>query len=647
MELGNQTISNIISTYEAAQIRWTKFRRNQERNYRYVIGEMITDKARKALEENGRPIYEFQLPSRAVEYVAGKLQREMRKIKAVPVSPGDEQTAELNTRVTEWAIGDKGYQGIAQAALDAEIGKIGWVHGYWCYRNDPEGEFICESVDPFLVLGDPEGRQNDQSDWKYLFYIPWMSAEEIINIYRKYLNEDQITIIRRNAEGYEGTYHDQTKPKAWYQRVWNSFVPTASSENRLREMGLLTDFVNAQSGLYRVIEFHDRRTVTKKVIYSPLNGEFEVLEDERAKDAEYIQSLKTSERFPMAMEEEISAEVIYITPVCPALLPDNVLFELPYPTKMQGRGFALKQIVYRKIHPDPTEVQSLMDRLIAPADMYNQRMMSAVDLVLKAQNPPMKAEKGSIDNSDLEDWRSKASGVLKFFKKGYTAPEEQKPPTEVFQMLQVLAKEGQNQVDNISGIGLNAAGYQESSSESGVLAQTRIQQTELMLSDFFKNVTATTIEMFNYANATIKQFLSEERTIRLLNDEGDFEWVTVNQKTIHGLMNDVTQGKYDFKTDVSVSGEYARKENIAMLTQGAPLVQSDPVVSLALAAFYYKNLGTPDGKKLAALIEQRVGLAVGQEQQSQALQQAAAKLSLADQAKQMLLPQKAGVGKEA
>lgn len=159
----------MISTFTTLTDRFSTFRKEAGRNYDHVIGDMISTKDRKKLNDAGRPVTIYNLHLPILTYLSGTLATNKNRLRAIPIGPGDEQLAGLHTAlVSDYAMENcDGYYEISKASLDAAIGKIGWLNNYMSYREDPEGKWITEAFDPFMIMFDPDARKIDQTDWRY------------------------------------------------------------------------------------------------------------------------------------------------------------------------------------------------------------------------------------------------------------------------------------------------------------------------------------------------------------------------------------------------------------------------------------------------------------------------------------------------
>jgi hypothetical protein len=641
------------SAFSVLSEKYKNIRAEQVESFRFAVGKIIDDDVKKELIKQGRPILEFPLPQQTLLYIAGKLQRDMTRFKAAPMQSGDEELAEIHSKLNEWAMEQtRGYKKIAKVALHAAIAKQGVINCFWDFNDSAEGEPALEPVDPFLVMFDPDPGQE-----RFVCYSPMMSCEEIISIYAKYLSQEQIDEIRRKAGEIEGKVPDATgKPKGWIDRISQGLQTRWSNAfGGDRKISAYDPFVDMQNGMYRVIEWHDEREEVHKFVYSATNNDFEeipsdlgdgeqVYTQEKLGEMTVDEAGQTVQRFPGGQVQEIRVRKIWITAIVPGLMPDKLLIEVPHP--IQKRGFQFKRVNCYDWHPDPLQAQSILDSLKAPTQFYNQHSMTSMALAQDALLPPVDVPKGSIAVEDLPAWESGKRGIMRFFTLvGNQKPEPRYPPAFVYQILNGMMEEKKNLVEYTSGISPNARGFQESSSESGRLFDARTAQTEVMIAYFFGNVQEATRDIFNYMDSLMQKYMTLPREVRLLNDPSNPEWISLNMPTLEGVQNDITQGMYDFIPDERQVGESARREKILLLGQLQPMAANDPVISLRLLSTIFLYLDMPEGKELAALARQQADMAQGMQiQQAQVAQQASQmqlaqqKLQIAGGAKQLMAP---------
>lgn len=626
---GNR-VMKVQAIYERMREQWAQFRSASLKAFEYVVGDQIDPEVRKKLQNENRPAMVFNLMQPKIVTIAGLLESNRMYMKAVPVGEGDEQLADMHTQlVSDWAMRNcNGVKEITKAALDAAIGKIGWINNYWSTKEKVEGKWYTESYDPFMIMFDPDGRKQDQSDWRYMCVTGFYTADEIISIYADRMDEDLIQRIRDADERISGIKNGDT-PTSWVERVWSGvqdFFSRASSAKKsvTYEGGTINDFVDSRTGRYRVIEFHDRRTKVRTLFYNAQTRETREMNGgenlppgmEKTAAQQQLDALNMASGGGWVKKTFVTQE-LWITACAPWLLPNEMLYEVPYP--VQGHGFQFKPIFCYDFHPDITRTQSLIDILIDPQDSYNQRRMTFLEWLMNAVNPDWMVPQNSIDGKDIPVWQSRARGKLKFFMPiGGQKPEPQHPLVEG-QALKTFSDEDRDLAEVLTNITPNTQGQSEQGNESGVLFAQKVQRALTALSYFFGNVQAAMKETFTYCDANLQVFMDTPRKIRLLNHRSDPSWMAINWPTLQGVINDVTEGEFDFTADTVQLGETAKQvkfaEALAFIKSVPPeLVKWDELFEL---------WDSPVADVMREYAAQMMGIAL-QAQQQAAMQQAQA-----------------------
>jgi hypothetical protein len=275
---GNR-VMKVQAIYERMRQQWNVFRSQALKGFEYVVGNQIDDDIREQLRKENRPALVYNLVQPKIVTIAGLLESNKMYMRAIPVGDGDNQTADIHTRlVSDWGMRNcNGIKEITKAAMDAAIGKIGWINNYWSTKEDIQGQWFTESYDPFMVMFDADARRQDQRDWRYLTVTGFYTADEIISIYAEYLDEGTIAEISEADERISGVKKGEV-PISWIERVWSGVTDfftraTITKKTTNYEGGVINDFVDTRTGRYRVIEFHDRRTTVHTVLYNVITRE--------------------------------------------------------------------------------------------------------------------------------------------------------------------------------------------------------------------------------------------------------------------------------------------------------------------------------------------------------------------------------------
>jgi hypothetical protein len=622
-------VTKVQAIYERMREQWAVPRSQSLKSFEYVIGNQIDDDVREKLRQENRPAMVFNLMQPKIVTIAGLLESNKMFMRAVPIGEGDEQTADMRTRlVSDWAMRNcNGVQEITKAALDAAIGKIGWTNNYWSTKDSIEGKWYTESYDPFMILFDADARKKDQTDWRYMCVTGFYTADEIVSIYADKIDEETIQEIFDADARISGLQKadGSTIPASWVERVWSGVQDfftraTLTKKTVNYEGGVINDFVDSRMGRYRVIEFHDRRTKIRTVFYNTQTREMKDMEGSPATPVEdaqmadsQLQALNLASGGGWVKKTYVQQE-LWVTACAPWLLPNKMLYEQPYP--VQGKGYQYKPVFCYNFHPDITKTQSLIDILADPQDSYNQRRMTFLEWLMDAVNPDIWAPQGSIEALDIPTWQSKIRGKLKWFKSvGNQKPERQHPLAEA-SSLKVFADEDRDLAETLTNVTPNTQGQSENTSESGVLFAQKVQRAMTALSYFFGNVTFAMEEIFKYCDGNLQVFMTAPRKVRLLSSTNETEWVALNWPTLNGVLNDMTQGEYDFKADTVQLGETAKQVKFAealsfIRTIPPQLVKWDEI---------FKLWDSPVAETMGAFAAQVMGVAL-QAQQAQAIQQ--------------------------
>lgn len=628
--LGSKAITDrptkIQSMWMRMRDQWAPFRARQIKNYEYVIGNQIDEDVRAELRRGNRPALVWNLVQPKIVAIAGLLEKNKAYLRAIPVNEGDELKAEMHTQlVSDWAMRQPdGLREITKAAIDAAIGGIGWINNTWSTRRSPLGHNSTQSYDPFMIMFEVDTRQQSLDDCHYLSVSGFYTGDEIIGIYSQYLDDATITEIQERDVMLSGL-KQEGRPVSWAERVWSGVSDffNQSSEGKSRSddyaSHTVNEMVDTRTGRYRVIEMHDRRTIVKTVLYNPSTRqtvEIPLTDDPTKSRAAAEQTL--AQLGQGWVKRTINTEEIWITAVCPTLLPNRELCEVPHP--VQGKGFQFKPIFAYDFHPDITKMVSLIDILIDPQDSYNQRRMSFLEWIMDAVNPDIVVPQGGIQPQDLEAWTSGKRGVLKFFRPiSGLAPEPQHPLSEA-QALKVFADEDLGLAEQLTGITPSVQGREESAGETGVLFAQKVQNALTALSKFFGNVMFAQKDVFNFVDRQLQVNMDMPRKIRLLNKDNDPYWLQVNMPTLQGVDNDVTEGEFDWEADVAQLGETAKQvklmEMLAIIKMVPPeLTKWDEV---------FKLMDSPAAKPMAEFASTMMGIALQAQQQQAKLANATA-----------------------
>ena len=623
-----QTVARIMQVVSYLDSVWARWRRAGLKVYEYVMGEQIDDATRKLLQQENRPEMVFNKMRSKVVALAGVIEQNHSHLKAVPTRMGDEKGAEMHTvLVSDWGMkGCNGYREMAKAGLDASLCGIGWLNNHYSFKNDPEGRWVTETADPFTILMDPLTRKEDGSDCKYYAVTAFYTLEEILGIYKNKLQPDVVKRMREEDSRISTQQRTDDKPKSWVDRITGSVTNwwrNTSESTTLIDRSAVTQWVDVRNGVYRVVEFHDRRAQSDKVMYTPQTRDIKLLPKKQKEqpDEEYDAMVEQMQMQTGGIPLDIDSEQLWLTVICPTLLPDRVLLEQPY--AVQERGFQHKMVLCYNFHPDITKTTPIFDVLIDPANSYNQRRMSMLEMVMDMVHPNWLVKKNSIDPPDLDDWKSKARGVLKYWK-GDAPPTAQYPAPGALQALKMLADDDAALTDELAGITPNVQGVSDTANESGALYQSRVRQSMTMMAHFMGNLTSAMVQVFSYCDASLQKFMTFQRAVRILDEKNNPQWLQLNVQTVMGVLNDVKEGEYDFVVDTTQIGQTAKDLQLSLVTNMLQVIPPD----LVNWSKVIKMLDLADADEMAAYAQQMMDMKMQGAQQAMAMKAQQDKLAL-------------------
>ena len=627
-----QKVNKIVATWDTLDTRWRTFYTEAVRNFEFLVDEQISPTAKKILKDEGRPELVFNFLLSLVNYISGVIATNKFRMKATPIRIGDEKGAELHTVLVDWAMnGCDGDYEIAKASVMAAIAKIGWLNNYWDASAPGGGKWVTKSYDPMMVRMDPDTKYEDLSDCRYIAVSGFYSAEEIINIFGLDKKDpDKAKKIRDNAKKLEGTGQKDDKPKGWLDKIFNGAADWWSGDKKAySEYGSLSyvdNYADLRSGIYRVIEFHDRRRYPRTFKYDAETRQTSEIDKETASDKTKMDELKASN--PMVFISDETVDELWVTAVCPRLLEDDILLEQPY--AVQDRGFQFKPIFWYSYHPDITRTRGILDNVISTQQYFNQRMMTYLEAVMRGVNPDWTMEEGAIAPQDMGGWQSKKHGKMKIYQKSHTKPEREHPMPEVLTSLSNAAEMALDLRKDLTGISPNSLGMMESAKESGVLFNQRVQTGMTMLAHAFGHIQRTMSQSYMYCDRNLQEFLTMPRAVRLLGEpvegmEGvemdsttrDAYWLKINYQTLDGVLNDVTQGEYDFQPDLTQLGATAKQAKFAQTLDVINMLP--PEMKMVMIPRWIKYSDLPEAQEMAAEMSAIAKQVMGIDQQNKAL----------------------------
>lgn len=564
------------------ETRFKPIRNDQERNYNMLISSLQLDSEAKAyLEGKGRPTWAFNLLTPVIRNLSSIERGSRKKLIAKPKSGGDVERANLITQVMDWHLTNAKYDiRRSRSFLDAIIARYGCRYMNWSYKNDPLGSLYISSRNPMRIKFDMGSFMDaDMSNMQYIYEKADLSIEEIINRYARNDIELQELIIEA-AKPYfveeiaKKNSFISTVLKKMMSAVSDYFIGYGSDSYNQMLRGNEGEWMNKQNMTFTVIDMHDRRTERRMFHYNDRSMRYEDITDlvinkkSEMFDRDKIQFYRETGRLNNEPRVELH-EVNWITTVCPLL--NLKLQDIAYPIRTKNFLYVLN-FAY-DFHADMSQAQSVIDELVDPQSAYNKNRSTMAEMLTKIVNSGTVVIPQAIQGYE-EDWTEPEIGQIKRIKDLNAYKKE-----DIGHVPQELIHEGErykNDIEYISNVAMSVRGMSESKNEPGILFMAKRDQNLQTLQHLFDNLNQSNIQDGENAVAFIQEFDTEERVIRLTQDEGGEESVIIinekvpiikDHKLIFEILNDVTVGRYDIEISSTPHGQTAKEMEFVKISE--------------------------------------------------------------------------------
>ncbi len=574
----------VLTFYNQLKNQWVDVEATKIDLYNKVSGKQMWDaKDRAYLESQRRPALQYNLMLPVLLYLTGKQRQDRSYMRAIPNSDGvTEEASRLMTKLMYWNYNRTRYEyESSKANMHSMIGSIGWKHDWYDYM---EGHWVCKAHDALRIRFDIRTQSSTLDDCRYLQDTSWATKEEIFALID---DPDTLKLVKEHFYILEPKSSTSFLDKQFANWTW-SYLPKQQE----------WDFVDSSEGRYRLIDHHEMRDVTETVLLDVYDKDNFIVTT--GMDAEQVQGLIA--QHPNMVKYEYNRKEFWHTIICPAI--QCVIVDEPYP--IQTGQFAFKPVVCYDIIPQLRETTSVFTNLKDVNDSINKRKSTWLEYIMKTVSGNWIGREDSFVKE--EDWENNLTGVILKYRKNTEKPVRDVPPP-ISQGLVEYEQEDKEMVQKISGITPNLVGFRESANETGTLARQKIQQAEITFGQLFDNFNLSYLMDARSCIKHIQQGMTLPRQIRVLNNNGDPEWLRFNYETLAGKVNDVTFGEYDIEIDASKPS--ITMQQLAFYELSDTLKTMPPEVSILLLDKYLMASSIPDKdilvKRIQAVIKKQFG----------------------------------------
>lgn len=628
----SDTVARLVSVDRMLRNKFDKIDRERYRNFNMLISDkQWPEELKQQLNDDDRPANAYNLISPVIKHITSAERGGRKKLQVVGRTSEDHLTAQNMTRIVDWLLTKNNwdYQK-SRAALDAIIGRWGWIYQGWSYADDPEGMMILKRINPFRIRFDMDFSDVNLKDCEYIQDRVWYSLEEILENYALD-NDDLWDLIEEKKKDFF-IHEPETKRKGlvatWKERLLD-MASAFVGDNRYREdyrdevMRNNTEYFDPATHRFEVIEMHERRMETRYHLMDNFEGrKFDatdlILDQEGQVDVAKFQLIKEGFAQPdMVQLKRVREKRIWITTIIPAF--QIKIQDKPYP--IQNGNFMFTPIFAYDFHADMMETQSVVDELIDPQSDYNKRRSTILETLMRTRALGWTYEKGAIDDNDMDAWENPQIGGLKPVQKGFWGKVQADEPPKIDQAMVLENQESKMLIEEISGVNKAARGKQESSQEPAKAFIAKREQSEQMLTYLFDNLDMAALTIGRNTIDLAQKFLTAPREIRLTEDADEPEFMKINQRQWDGsTLNDITVGKYDLEISHAPYGRTAREiEYLKLLDIMEFLTKVHPQAAMFALPVLIKASDSPYRTELLTVVERLNGIAEQEMQQAVAM----------------------------
>ncbi len=582
-------------------------------NFYRLAGHIYSAADLRKLGLEKRPNFEWNLFLPIILGLVGNFKGSIPSVDFIGESALEEQGAKLQKKLSDFFLfqaNDIEYE-LAKAYLWSVVGRIGWLKTSWSYRKDPEGMVLVEWYDSLRLKFDTNWRRRDTSDMRYISDAGWYEASEIIDIYAKNnvgLRDeiyDKATLIVGESGMKKGKMRKMML--TWAERFLNSDLEYTGrkhgfdSFNDNLEYNYGGTWYNGD-GRFKVVDWYEKRQQPIMKIIDMTTGKEEDITDQVKNekldpyteknwfDRDKLAGIRA--RFSQPIIKESWREVIWQTSVVPAL--NMKLFDAPQ--KIQSGYFKFIPVLCYDFHPDILETKAVMDNIVDPVSSYNLRRNTILTYIMKMTQGGWIAEQGAVKGFEDELISNEIVGLKKVADGALSGNRIQKMEPPIFPA--ALADEAQMEKEDtqiISGQSPNVQGRKESAKETGVLYNSRVQQASILQDWISDNAQYSLIITAINNHELARKYLTMPRTITIVGDENDPEWLQLNVKILDQVINDVSFGKYSIKISKQPYGKKAVENEFQKIMAINQWLQTldpafvDPNIALKMSGLTVKN----------------------------------------------------------
>ena len=479
----------------------------------FYCGKQWDPSVKAELAEQGRPAITINKIKPQVNILSGWQRLNRYDVEFLGRTADDQPLAEVRKGVTKFISDECDY-----ASEEAR----GFLYGILCGRAWFEvlyewdylaldGEAKIKCVSPFDIYPDPESRKPDYSDARYIIRAKWTDKDELCDVYPEHAD-----VIRAQNDVWDKEEQEyQAAEPLWYNKeLKKARVVECWYKERQRKT-----FYATQQGL-----------IPKEQIQVPM--------------------LLTGQAIPTIIPVDVVKFIVFVGEV--ELEHKDSPYEhgefpfVPYVGYYIGEGDIPAGVVR-----DVKDVQREI----------NKRRSQKLNILNTSANSGWMSEEGAMtpdQERKLKKFGAMPGVHLKTNPGGMAKIKRIEPPSPPTGLIQEV-QEAEQDIPTITGINEALMGT-DAPSQSGKAIELKQRQAITHIAALFDNLRRTKLQIMRLLwgrrgrKGLVQQYYTEEKTFRILGDNGQQKFVTVNQQVvindpirgaIQTTLNDLSIGNFD------------------------------------------------------------------------------------------------------
>jgi hypothetical protein len=513
---------------------------------------------KQQLESEGRPPLTFNFIFAKVNTVAGLEQQIRSGFKATPYGAEDADLAMLATSLLKHEDHNKRIQKVFSRAFKTAIqcGR-GWVETTLEQKvGEATMSNLVRNENVFNVYKDPDSKERDLSDAMWISRQKWLSIPQLKKTFpdkfMKMSEKDIATLLN-----FSGDYR---RPMTHVE-----YENDYSTSSNIHDF---SSFVDTDKRRAKIVELYTRRTETAWYVIAGSSGQTFDAKNKKEAEKHAAELNKVAEEAEMI--ERFSVVSMPVSKIYVDIFSGNFMIQkeelLPY----KHGQFPLTPIyAYLEDTGEKIENFGIIKNLIDPQDEKNKRHSQFTDILNRAPKGGGFFQMGAVDPEMIKSLSTPGAWV------GVRGNMKDKiiPSTAnyigILGHYQWLEQSSIEDAKEISGINDSLIGIPTNSRESGVAAQTRIQQGLTTLQELFDNLNTAKQNIMYQVLSNIQQFYEPQkiqRIVGVLNSNNPAQYVNATAELVTKF--------YDIQYDIFVDeGESSPTARIASVQSAKELLQ--------------------------------------------------------------------------